>query len=179
MRRKLNIPATAFAALVLCAGIFFVMRSGETLPHLQLRDGSEFRVFQIRYTAPGEPEGQYLGSSLARWWIYRHLPSAIRKRVPEPSRGIGDEFVPDHWVLSIWLAQINAGTHEPLLGEAGDVLMAVDSGQQTNLGWPYFADEYRKIMVVDPPTDSKRLTFEFPLEGNPVHFSIDNPAYRP
>ena len=69
---------------------------------------------------------------------------------------------------------------KPMLGEAGDVLMTADSGEKINLGWPDPGDnaDFRQIFVTDPPTTSKRLTFEFPIWGEPVRFSIENPAYH-
>jgi hypothetical protein len=57
--------------------------------------------------------------------------------------------------------------------------MTDDFGKRRNLGWPDPGDDYRQIFVSDPPTNSKRLAFEFPIWGERVRFSIDNPAYRP
>ena len=94
-----------------------------------------------------------------------------------PARGIGYQSS-DRPALSVWWAHFDSVTHKPMLGEAGDVLMTVDSNERTNLGWPDPADDYRQIFISNPPTDSKRLTFEFPVWGEQVRFSIDNPAYR-
>lgn len=179
VKRKRIITVTVGAILLLAALGIIRAYSRPYLLHLPLRDGAEFRVIQITYTAgPSDAIDHNINAPKARWWLYRHLPSPIQQRLGEPGIGIGNQ-ASARPVLSIWWACIDPSSHKPLIGEAGDVFMTVDSGQRTNLGWPDPADDYRQIFVIDPPTDSKQLSFDFPIWGEWVHFRIDNPAYRP
>jgi hypothetical protein len=169
----------AVVALLVVALVFVLPRSRRDLPHFPLRDGFEFRVVQITYTSRASDSTDHnIGAATSRLWLWSHLPTALRRRVSEPSRGIGYQ-ASTHPVLSIWWASFQRATNQPLAGPAGDVLMTLDSGQQINLGWPDPANDYRQIFITDPPTDSKRLTFDVPVDEQSVHFSIDNPAYRP
>ena len=178
MKRKLLIAVTASAALVFAALVVLQARFRADLPRVALRDGGEVRVLQVSYTpGPSDDVDHNLEAPRLRWRIYRHLPLSLRERMEAPSRGIG-YLSSDRPILSVWWAHFDSVTRKPMLGEAGDVLMTVDSGERTNLGWPDPADDYRQIFVSDPPTNSKRLTFEFPVWGEWVRFSIDNPAYR-
>ena len=148
------------------------------LPRIPLRDGGECRVLRVTYTAgPSDSTDHNLYVARGRLWLYRHLPASFQQRFSEQIRGIGYQSS-DHPALSIWWAHFEAATHKPMLGEAGDVLMTEDSGKQTNLGWPDPAEDYRQIFIADPPTDSKRLRFQFPIWGEEVTFTIDNPAYH-
>lgn len=182
--KRIWIAFAAFVALAAAALIYWLNpqpilpRSSLSLPRLPLRDGGEFHVLQITYTAqPSQSTDHNIGASKTRWWLYRHIPTALRQRIPPPSYGIGD-LASTRPVLSIWWTHIHPATHKPELGEAGDVLMTDDQGRLTNLGWPSPAEDYRQIFVIDPPTNSKQLTFEFPIWGERVRFSIDNPAYK-
>jgi len=177
VRRKPNIAVITSGALLV--GALILVRFGtRDLPRIPLRDGGEVRVIQVRYTpGPSDSIDHNIDAPKFRWWMYRLLPSSIRQRVGEPTLGIGNQ-ASDRPVLSVWWAHFDSTTHKPMLGEAGDVLMTTDSGEQTNLGWPDPAEDYRQIFVTDPPTNSKRLIFEFPVWGEPVRFSISNPAYR-
>ena len=178
MKRRLLIAVVAPAALLVSGLFIFRLRFLADLPRLALRDGGEVRVLQVSYTpGPSDSIDHNLDAPRLRWRIYRHLPSSLRESMEAPTRGIGYQSS-DHPALSVWWAHFDPVTRKPMLGEAGDVLMTVDSGQRTNLGWPDPADDYRQIFISNPPTDSKRLTFEFPVWGEWVRFSIDNPAYR-
>lgn len=169
---------TLIAAAVIIALIIVRPDFLAKYPRIPLHDGSEVRVLQVRYV-PGPSHSAVehnLYVSRARLWLYQRLPSSLRRKIPEPSRGIGYQGT-SRPALSVWWAHFDSN-HQPGLGEAGDVLMTVDSGEQTNLGWPDAAEDYRQIFITDPPTDSKRLTFEFPVWGERVRFTIRNPAYH-
>jgi hypothetical protein len=178
VKRK-SIIALVVSGALLAAVLFVWLRPSPVLPRSPLRDGGEFRVIQITYTSqPCDSWDHNIGAPKVRWWLYQHLPTALRRKVPEPSLGIGGQSS-IRPVLSIWWAHIDPITRKPVLGEAGDVLMTDDFGHQKNLGWPDPAEDYRQIFIIDPPTSSKRLAFEFPIWGERVRFSLDNPAYRP
>lgn len=176
--RKLLLAIT----LAVVAGIYLLFIFGTSLPeypHFTLSDGAEFRVVQITYTAgPSNFPDHNLGGSKKRWWLHQHLPRPVQKWMQEPDSGIDSEFS-DRPMLSIWWARFDRETQEPLLGPAGDVLMKLDSGKVVNLGWPDPGEDYRQILITDPPTDSKQLTFTVPVEEELVRFTIKNPAYRP
>ncbi|MEO8352063.1 MAG: hypothetical protein ABI680_10045 [Chthoniobacteraceae bacterium] len=168
-------------ATVVFAVIAVSWRQRPELPHFRLSDGAEFRVFQIRYTP--DPSNSWEHNLHAappivfRLWLY--LPSFLKSRVPFPDVGI-EGYGSDHPAISIWWARTDPKTHEPELGPAGDVLVTFDSGQQVNLAWPSPADPgYRQIFFTDPPRDSKRLSFDVPVEDERMQFAIDNPAYHP
>jgi hypothetical protein len=60
--------------------------------------------------------------------------------------------------------------------------MTTDSGEESELNWPYpFAaadgSGYRQIFVDEPPRNSPRLRFRVPVEDETVEFTIDNPAF--
>ena len=77
-------------------------------------------------------------------------------------------------------AKVDPVNHKPLLGPSGDVIMTLDSGEQKNLGWADAADDFRRILIMDPPNNSKRLRFSVPVNflEKPAVFEIENPAYR-
>lgn len=176
MKPKSRITLIAGAVIIAC--ILAWQESRAKLPRIPLRDGSECRVLRVTYTAgPSDSTDHNLYVPRGRLWIYRHLPESLQRKVPGPGEGIGYTSS-HHPALSIWWAHFEATTHKPAVGEAGDVLMTEDSGKQTNLGWPDPAEDYRQIFVTDPPTNSKRLKFQFPIWGEEVSFTIDNPAYH-
>jgi len=171
--------------LLALALLFSWQYTRQSYPHLHLRDGSDFRVVKITYTAQASDSTDHnIGASRFRWWLWRHLPSELQNRMATPGYGIGNQ-ASDHPAISIWWAWINPNTQIPDLGPSGDVILTTDSGHQQNLGWPDPADDgtpsgpaYRQIFVTDPPTDSPHLTFDVPVEEEIVHFTIKNPAYR-
>jgi hypothetical protein len=166
------------------AGVW--IRREPSLPRSPLRDGGEFRVYQIRYTSRASwPFEHNLHTSRIQWRIWFRLPGFVRGRIPAPETGVGGSQS-DLPMLSIWWGYIDPKTKQPEIGPAGDVLMTLDSGEVVNLGWPSPYDDhsvpsipgYRQIVVTPPPADSKRLRFEVPTEGEAVRFTIENPAYR-
>jgi hypothetical protein len=167
----------AIAALLL-VGVLWLNRhcAAENLLRIPLAAGGEFRVLKIYY---GGPDGHHLGgppSALLRF--RRHLPDSLQRFIPYSGEGIsGISPAQGHTMISIWWAYIHPKTGNPELGPSGDVIMTVDSGEDTNLGWPYPADDYRQIYVIDPPTDSRKLHFLVTVEDETVEFTIANPAY--
>ncbi|HSI61814.1 MAG TPA: hypothetical protein VLE43_01810 [Candidatus Saccharimonadia bacterium] len=174
-------PKVILATLLVAAVAIYVLtlpRPAE-YPHFTLSDGAEFRVVQITYTAgPSYFPDHNIGASKLRWWLWRHLPKIARTRMNEPDHGISG-LSSDRPALSIWWTRIDPGTHQPMLGPAGDVLMTLDSGKVINLGWPEPGVDHRQIFITDPPADSEHLRFEVPVEEEKVSFTIKNPAYRP
>jgi hypothetical protein len=81
--------------------------------------------------------------------------------------------------ISIWWVWIDPATHKPESCPVGQAIMTLDSGAQVQLGWVYAADEYRQIMVANPPRDSKLLRFSVPVNdlSPDVQFTVGNPAY--
>jgi hypothetical protein len=151
------------------------------LPRIRLTDGGEFRVFQIRYTPnPSESYEHSLGGAPRwQWTLWRSLPNSLQTRVPMPRAGIESDSS-DHPALSIWWAYIDPKTGKREIGPTSSVTIILDNGGQlTTSDWPNPTGEgYRQILIVDPPTSSRRLRFRLSAEDQPVEFSIKNPAYE-
>lgn len=115
--------------------------------------------------------------------MWNRLPAQVQRFIPPPHPGDSALYPsPNHRALSIYWAWIDPATQKAETGPSGDVLMTADSGEQTNLGWPYPFDDragegYRQIFVDEPPRNSSKLRFRVPVEDETVEFTIDNPAY--
>jgi hypothetical protein len=150
------------------------------LPRFRLSDGGEFRVLKITYLSKGSEYHEHNLNAPPAWRfaLWRALPDALQGHIDYPDEGIGAQSS-DHPAISIWWAWFDPKTSEPVLGPAGDVWMTLDSGERFNLNWPDPAEDYRQILIVDPSRTSRTLTFDVPVVDDVVHFTIDNPAYRP
>lgn len=138
-------------------------------------DGGEVRIVKISY-------GHHHPHGRAPELVYRaydRLPTFVRGIIPPPPEGHGGQGTLNEKSISVWWVWIDPATHKPEICPVGRAVMTVDSGVQVQLSWPYASDEYRQILVVNPPRDSKQLHFSVPVnELSPdVHFTINNPAY--
>jgi hypothetical protein len=179
VKRKVK---TAIVVVVLLVGglWFYRVQCAASLPRFPLAEGGEFRVFKICYGGQDDHRLEGPPGSLMRVW--RCLPQALQRVIPyHPENEVhGLSPFSGHMALSIWWAVVEPTTKEPVLGPSGDVIMTVDSGEQTNLDWPDPWDPgYRQIFVDEPPRNSRKLHFLVPVEDETVEFTIANPAYAP
>ena len=136
------------------------------LPRVKLSDGSELRVLQVGYGT--EAEDHHFGTGAKElFWIWRHLPKQIQRVLPYPDYGASGEMPsPPHTAISIWCGWFQPGaSRQPILGPAEAAVVTFDSGEQKNLD-AIAIDDYRQILIIDPPNDSKRLRLQFPLIGS-------------
>ena len=91
--------------------------------------------------------------------------------------------MPGHTAVSIYFGWVDRGAKLPKASPTEKVIMTKESGEKRDLGWAYPFDasdggSYRQILIMDPPTDSRKLRFDLSVEDEKVHFEIINPAYR-
>jgi len=169
------------AASVLLFGVAAGLHSWFTprLPHKKLRQGGELRVLQVHYDAVGGQYGSHQYQRAPEWKfrVWNALPQRLQNIISPPSEGIGG-YSSDHPAISIWWAHIDAGTHKAEIGKAGWVTVTLDNGGTLPRIWPEPAEDYREILIINPPHDSRQLRVKFHICDEAVHFTIDNPAYH-
>jgi len=175
--RHLGIIVTA----VVIGALSYWWSSSARLPHIKMKGGGEFRVYKICY---GGPDDHQLARSprviLSAW---NHLPTFVQHLVPQPNFGdSGESPLPGYTAVSVYWGWIERGAKLPAPSPTDPVIMTTDSGQEFNLGWafPFDASDggsYRQILIMHPPTDSRRLRFNLSVEDEKIEFAIDNPAY--
>ncbi len=175
LKKWVRALAVAVALLLVGAGVWFFYPA--SLPRMHLADGGEFRVLKVVY---GKDEDHHLhGAPRVLFRLWEVLPRWMQNVVPYPPVGTtGESF--DNPSLGIWFGWFDPVTGLPEIGPAGDVMMTLDSGEQRNLGWPNPGDDYRQILITDPPRDSQWVRFSVPINHleQPAEFTIRNPAWR-
>lgn len=195
-RRTLRLLVAIVLLFVIAAGLhaWFTPK----LPHQMLRGGGEFRVFAVRYGAGSDAQA-YLRAPKWKFRMWQALPRFLQNLIPYPEIGPLTEFW-DHPSVAIWCAWVNPKTHLPEINEIGKATVMLDNGKSLpeavsdedyhsahppsfTTDWPVPAGDYREIMIVDPPHDSRYFhvkidNFWGETHGETVHFTIENPAYR-
>jgi hypothetical protein len=167
---------------VLAGGLgWYYFNRAADLPRIQLANGGEVRVLQVRYTpksSVGTYEHNLGGAPLWQWTLWRKLPNSLQEKMSMPRLGVGS--ISSHRpAISVWWAYIDPKNGKPELGPPGSVTIILDSGDQLPSDWPNdTAEGYREIYIVDPPANSKRLRFQISSEYEPFEFSIENPAFK-
>jgi hypothetical protein len=149
----------------------------QPLPHMRLADGGEFRVVKVVY---GTEQDHYLhGAPKFFFTFWERMPGWLQRVVPYPWTGLSGE-IPRGAGISIWWAWFDPETGRPELGPSGDGVMTLDSGERVPFPYPNPADDYRQILIPNPPRDSQWLHFSVPVNEleKPTEFTIRNPAWR-